>query len=215
MSRSRSSYRVTTYWVTTVKTLTMRVTHWLAALFALSALVLIASGPAEAQETGPLTVDKTTVRAGETFTVSGSGCVPGAVVNFGGIRGDINDPEVALIPADTQADADGNWSGMLQIPAGTSPGPIDVSARCAPSPGNPQFFTTRITVSDGELAFTGSATMMLAAVAGLAITAGTALLASRPLAVRWCARLDQGRGPRKPARHRQPARGGSRSDRPQ
>ncbi len=146
-----------------------------------------------AGETAPLTVDKTTVPAGGTVILSGSGCAPGGEVRFRAIRGDINAPEIELGGGDAQADLEGNFTATLEIPAGTSPGPLDIDLRCGATPPDPQFLVARITVTADELAFTGSSTMMLAAIAGLAIAAGAALLTARPIAVRW----SQSRRPRR------------------
>jgi hypothetical protein len=126
----------------------------LSALTITAGLMLLAA-PAHAQSYPPatsgLTVSESTVSPGESFTISGSGAEPGATVTFTLKRSSSalgsGNHAVAATPnlgralaavrpqaqssrnlGSTTANADGEFSARLTIPAGTDPGVYTVTA---------------------------------------------------------------------------------------
>jgi hypothetical protein len=79
-----------------------------------------------------LSVTPSTITPGQSVTLAGSGCPPGARVFI-----DLQGPLWA-----TTADADGSYRTTFQVPGGTNPGPMRIHATC----GNRRSPTTTLTV---------------------------------------------------------------------
>jgi hypothetical protein len=177
---------------------------------AITAGLTLLAGPAFAQTTttepyppqsSGLTVSETTVSPGETFTVSGSGAEPGATVTFtlrrsssalGASRAVAAGPRLASLVAavrpqaqsvslgSTTANAEGEFSATLRIPAGTAPG---VYSLIASSGGEVLAVVTIRVAADGGvtqlgLPFTGGNVLPGLAIGVTLIVAGGLLLLS-------------------------------------
>lgn len=134
----------------------------------LSALALVLAAPAGAQTSDSLDVTPASATAGATITVAGDGCVAGAQVELR-FDGDL--------VGDTEAAADGSFTGTIDVPDGLAAARYEVSAMCATAEDASTFFTGNVGV---ELPRTGSASGPLAAIGlGLAaLGAGLVLLTS-------------------------------------
>jgi LPXTG-motif cell wall-anchored protein len=102
----------------------MKMRRLLAVLAIVFAALLSFTGTAGAQTTsGGTSVGGTdnTPDAGQTITVSGTGCKAGETVNF------FFDGEPA---GSTTADENGNFSGPVTVPPDASPGPHTITAQC-------------------------------------------------------------------------------------
>jgi 5'-nucleotidase len=172
------------------------------ALSVAAGLSLLA-GPAHAQTYPPdsagLTVSESALSPGESFTISGDGAKPGAIVTFRltrssstlgiGRRGVAAGPGLARAVAavrpqaqssvslgSTTANAEGEYSATLTIPAGTDPGIYTLSA----SSGGEVLAVVTIRViaasSAGGLPFTGSDVGPGLAIGASLIVAGGLLL---------------------------------------
>jgi hypothetical protein len=172
------------------------------ALTVAAGLTLLAA-PAHAQPYPPatsgLTVSESTVSPGERFTVAGDGAEPGATVTFkltptnsaagAGSRVVAAGPGLARAMAavrpqaqssislgSTTANADGEFSATLTVPAGTDPGVYTLTA----SSGGEILAVVTIRVaaasSAGGLPFTGSDVGPGLAVGAILIVAGGLLL---------------------------------------
>jgi hypothetical protein len=124
-----------------------------------------------------LSVTPSTTTPGQSVTLAGSGCPPGARVFI-----DLQGPLWA-----TTADADGSYRTTFQVPGGTNPGPMRIHATC----GNRRSPTTTLTVRySSMLPFTGPHPRMplvvlgfglvAAGVAALWLSRGVALQGTRP-----------------------------------
>jgi LPXTG cell wall anchor motif len=166
-------------------------------------LTLLLAVPAHSQDYPPsssgLTVSESTLAPGESFTVSGEGAEPGAIVTFtlkrsssalGGGRVVAAGPGLARLVAAvrpqaqssvilgrTTANADGEFSATLTIPAGTAPGVYTLTA----SSGGEvlSVATIRVAASGvGDLPFTGANVLPGLAIGATLIVAGGLLLLS-------------------------------------
>jgi LPXTG cell wall anchor motif len=174
------------------------------ALTVASALTLLLAVPAHGQDYPPssegLTVSESTLSPGESFTVSGEGAEPGAVVTFtlkrssvaalGGRRllaaGPGLDRLVAAVRPQAQssvvlgratANAAGEFSATLTIPAGTAPGVYTLTA----SSGGEILSVATIRVAAagvGNLPFTGATVLPGLAIGATLIVVGGLLLLS-------------------------------------
>jgi hypothetical protein len=177
---------------------------------AIAAGLTLVAGPALAQTTTtypppqnpPMTISESALVPGERFTVSGEGAEPGATVTFtlrrsssalGGNRALAATPRlVALMAAirpqaqgavslgSTTANADGEFSARLRIPAGTDPGAYMLTA----SSGGDVLgvVTVRVLAAStgglGDLPFTGGNVLPGLAIGATLIVAGGLLLLS-------------------------------------
>lgn len=150
----------------------------------------------------PLTISESALVPGESFTVSGDGAEPGATVTFtlrrsssalGGNRALAATPRLVALTAairpqaqsavslgSTTANADGEFSATLRIPAGTDPGVYTVTA----SSGGDVLgvVTVRVLAATigglGDLPFTGGNVLPGLAIGATLIVAGGLLLLS-------------------------------------
>ena len=166
-------------------------------------LTLLLAVPAQAQgyppTSGGLTVSESTLSPGESFTVSGEGAEPGAIVTFtlkrsssslGGSRIVAAEPGLARLVAAVRpqaqssvtlgratANADGEFSATLTIPAGTAPGVYTLTA----SSGGEILSVATIRVAAagvGDLPFTGATVLPGLAIGATLIVVGGLLLLS-------------------------------------
>jgi hypothetical protein len=166
-------------------------------------LTLLLAVPAHAQgyppTSGGLTVSESTLSPGESFTVSGEGAEPGAIVTFtlkrsssalGGNRVVAAGPGLARLVAAVRpqaqssvtlgratANADGEFSATLTIPAGTAPGVYTLTA----SSGGEilSVATIRVVAAGvGDLPFTGATVLPGLAIGATLIVVGGLLLLS-------------------------------------
>jgi LPXTG cell wall anchor motif len=173
------------------------------ALAMAAALTLLLTIPAHAQDYPPsssgLTVSESTLSPGESFTVSGEGAEPGAIVTFtlkrsssalGSGRVVAAGPGLARLVAAvrpqaqssvtlgrTTANADGEYSATLTIPAGTAPGVYTLTA----SSGGEVLSVATIRVvaaGVGDLPFTGATVLPGLAIGATLIVVGGLLLLS-------------------------------------
>jgi hypothetical protein len=173
------------------------------ALTLAAALTLLLAIPAHAQDYPPsgsgLTVSESTVSPGESFTVSGEGAEPGAIVTFtlkrsasalGSSRAVAAGPGLARLVAAVRpqaqssvtlgratANADGEYSATLTIPAGTAPGVYTLTA----SSGGEilSVATLRVVAAGvGDLPFTGATVLPGLAIGATLIVVGGLLLLS-------------------------------------
>jgi LPXTG cell wall anchor motif len=167
------------------------------------ALTLLLAVPAHAQDyppsSGGLTVSESTVSPGESFTVSGEGAEPGAIVTFtlkrsssalGSGRVVAAGPALARLVAAVRpqaqssvilgratANAAGEFSATLTIPAGTPPGVYTLTA----SSGGEVLSVATIRVvaaGVGNLPFTGATVLPGLAIGATLIVVGGLLLLS-------------------------------------
>ena len=134
----------------------------------LAAVLGFSSGAALAQAQGTLGVSVDAAPAGSAVRIFGAGCVAGAQVE---IRFD------GELIQDAEAAADGSFSSMVTIPAGTAPGAHTVSALCGASSTSSITLTARVTVTTGALAGTGTSASRLLLAGYSALAAGVALVA--------------------------------------
>jgi hypothetical protein len=175
------------------------------ALTTAAAFTLLLAVPAHAQDTYPpssggLTVSESTVSPGESFTVSGEGAEPGAIVTFtlkrssssalGSGRVVAAGPALAWLVAAVRpqaqssvtlgratANAAGEFSATLTIPAGTAPGVYTLTA----SSGGEVLSVATIRVAAagvGNLPFTGATVLPGLAIGATLIVVGGLLLLS-------------------------------------
>jgi hypothetical protein len=172
------------------------------ALTAAVVLTLLLAIPADAQDyppsSGGLTVSESTVSSGESFTVSGEGAEPGAIVTFtlkrssaalGSRRVVAAGPGLARLVAAVRpqaqssvlgratANAAGEFSATLTIPAGTPPGVYTLTA----SSGGEVLSVATIRVAAagvGNLPFTGATVLPGLAIGATLIVVGGLLLLS-------------------------------------
>jgi hypothetical protein len=173
------------------------------ALTVAAALTLLLTVPAHAEPYPPsgggLTVSESTVSPGESFTVSGEGAEPGAVVTFtlkrsssalGSRRVVAAGPSLARLVAAVRpqaqssvtlgratANAAGEFSATLTIPAGTAPGVYTLTA----SSGGEVLSVATIRVvaaGVGNLPFTGATVLPGLAIGATLIVVGGLLLLS-------------------------------------
>ena len=166
-------------------------------------LTLLLAVPAHAQGYPPtgggLTVSESTLRPGESFTVSGEGAEPGAIVTFtlkrsssalGGSRIVAAGPGLARLVAAVRplaqssvilgratANADGEFSATLTIPVDTAPGVYTLTA----SSGGEilSVATIRVVAAGvGDLPFTGATVLPGLAIGATLIVVGGLLLLS-------------------------------------
>lgn len=177
---------------------------FVSALAVAAALTLLLAVPAHAQDgypptSGGLTVSESTLSPGESFTVSGEGAEPGAIVTFtlkrsssslGGSRIVAAGPGLARLVAAVRpqaqssvtlgratANADGEFSATLTIPAGTAPGVYTLTA----SSGGEILSVATIRVAAagvGDLPFTGATVLPGLAIGATLIVVGGLLLLS-------------------------------------
>jgi hypothetical protein len=172
----------------------------LVSALAITAGLTLLGAPAYAQDYPPasdegLTVSESTVRAGETITVSGDGAEPGATVTFRLVRSSsalgasrvlLAGPRLAALVrpqaqssvslGSTTADDDGSFSATLTIPSTTDAGTYTLIA----SSGGEVLATATIRVlaaaGTGALPFTGTDVAPGLAVGATLIVAGGLLL---------------------------------------
>jgi hypothetical protein len=174
------------------------------ALTVAAAFTLLLAVPAHAQDYPPtgggLTVSESTVSPGESFTVSGEGAEPGAIVTFtlkrssssalGSRRVVAAGPSLARLVAAVRpqaqssvtlgratANAAGEFSATLTIPAGTAPGVYTLTA----SSGGEVLSVATIRVvaaGVGNLPFTGATVLPGLAIGATLIVVGGLLLLS-------------------------------------
>lgn len=109
----------------------MRTRHVLAAVTAALALLTLAA-PAGAQEdyTPPsISIDDNTLRPGQQFTITGTGCLPGETVTYTLYRGPSASGTGTVIGTSV-AGADGSFSFTSVLPAGLQPGRYTITAVC-------------------------------------------------------------------------------------
>jgi hypothetical protein len=175
------------------------------ALTITAGLTLLAA-PAHAQPyppptggTGSLTVSESTLSPGERFTISGGGAEPGATVTFtltrsssalgAGSRAVAAGPGLARALAavqpqaqssktlgSTTANAEGEFSATLTIPAGTDPGVYTVTASSRGEVLGVVTIRVVLPASIGGLPFTGSDVAPGLAIGASLIVAGGLLL---------------------------------------
>jgi hypothetical protein len=175
----------------------------ISALTMAAALTLLLVVPAHAQDyppsSGGLTVSESTISPGESFTVSGEGAEPGAIVTFtlkrssaalSGRRMLAARPgldrlvaavrpqaQSAVVLGRTTANADGEFSATLTIPLGTVPGVYTLTA--ASGGEILSVATLRIVAAGvGNLPFTGATVLPGLAVGATLIVVGGLLLLS-------------------------------------
>ncbi len=144
----------------------------------LAAVLIVGLAPslAAAQAEDALRVSVTSVRAGDSVTISGAGCVVGAEVE---IRFD------GELVHNAEAATGGSFTSVLRIPAATLAGIHTISALCGASGTTSITLTARITVVAGPLAGTGTPAYRLLWPALLVLAAGAVLvLSSRHRAAR-------------------------------
>jgi hypothetical protein len=140
------------------------------ALVVLALATLAAPAGAQYGPTPTVTVNDTTPEPGQTITVTGQGCPANEVVQllFDG-----------TVIGSTTADANGNWSAQVTIPASATPGTHTLTSRCGAIVLNVTL-TVPAAAAAPTLTRTGSDSLPLARMGIALVTVGAlALYASR------------------------------------
>lgn len=122
------------------------------------------------QDSPAVVMGDTTLRPGDSTTVSGDHCPPNSTVTFTMV--DKNGGRTVL--GTTTADGQGKYSSTVTIPSGTAPGTYTLETTCGDEVGGVQFTITR---TGAATATTGSDSIPMTG-AGIALVLfGTALVA--------------------------------------